>query len=141
MNAGDKYTGWTALHRVSETGNLYILDQLLGLASHLEVSAKNKYESTPLHVAAQLGHSGVVRCLLEAGADVKARNRMAMTPLISAVSQAQMAKTNGKKATTTTTTTTAKRKDKTISTKETSTSSPGDPSLGLYAHHVTRSID
>ena len=37
---------------------------------------------TPIHIAAKKGHMGIVRTLIEAGADVNASNSLGNTPLI-----------------------------------------------------------
>ena len=62
------------------------------LAAGADVTAtETKYGSTPLHTAAFNGHADVAAVLLDAGADVGARNANALTPLHYAASNDHMA--------------------------------------------------
>jgi ankyrin repeat protein len=45
------------------------------------VNAQNNYNSTPLHLASEAGHVGVVRILLECGADQNMQDLVGRTPL------------------------------------------------------------
>ena len=65
----------TALHCASRSGNVDIVDRLLALGT-IDVDDDSCVRSfTPLHVAAQLGNSAVVRSLIDAGANVNKRDQ------------------------------------------------------------------
>ena len=72
--------GMTALHWAAETGNAEIADILANAGAILEVTTRlGAY--TPLHVASRKGAAGVVRVLLDAGADPSAMASTGSTPL------------------------------------------------------------
>ena len=51
------------------------------LQSNANIEAKNGYQSTPLLLAAQLGHRDIVDLLLEKNADIEAKDQWQRTPL------------------------------------------------------------
>ncbi len=72
--------GMTALHWAAETGNPEIAEILVNAGAILEVTTRlGAY--TPLHVAGRRGAAGVVRVLLDAGADARAVAATGSTPL------------------------------------------------------------
>jgi len=50
-----------------------VSDARVALDAGADVSATDKSEQTPLHLAAMSGHTGVVRLLMENGADLAPR--------------------------------------------------------------------
>lgn len=66
--------------RAIRANDLTALQQLA--SSPAAVNTPDRLKSTPLHYAAIYGSPGAVRILLSAGADPKARNESAATPLI-----------------------------------------------------------
>ncbi|MDH4272687.1 MAG: ankyrin repeat domain-containing protein, partial [Candidatus Aminicenantes bacterium] len=69
------------LHNAAYLGNLEIVDLLLkkGAASLNEGNFRGQ---TPLHFACERGHPEVATCLLDAGADIEARDMIGRTPLM-----------------------------------------------------------
>ncbi|XP_063846089.1 transient receptor potential cation channel subfamily A member 1 homolog isoform X2 [Scylla paramamosain] len=70
----------TALHVAAEAGQVKVVRELMKHYRYL-VKDENENSDTPLHLACLQGHTDVVRVLLEAGADVDARNSSLWTPL------------------------------------------------------------
>jgi ankyrin repeat protein len=48
----------------------------------MDVQAKSRYGSTPLHYACKVGKTEVVEALLEKGADLHAKDNDGSTPLL-----------------------------------------------------------
>lgn len=73
----------TLLHHAAFAGNESFVKLLLAAPSTQQVSidALDAEGWTPLHYAADRGHAGVVRLLLEEGANVNARDTSKRTPL------------------------------------------------------------
>ncbi|XP_066275704.1 ankyrin repeat and SAM domain-containing protein 1A-like isoform X3 [Branchiostoma lanceolatum] len=70
------------LHLAAWTGNADIVRSLiLHGPSHAKVNERNKDSETPLHFAAQYGHTAVVKVLLEHHADPTMRNKRGESPL------------------------------------------------------------
>ncbi len=53
--------------------------------AYVSIDARDQMGSTALHLAAQKGHLGIVRHLLDCGADINARTNYTLTPLVDAV--------------------------------------------------------
>lgn len=70
----------TALHVAAEAGQVKVVKELVKRYRYL-ITDENENSETPLHLACLQGHTDVVRTLLEAGADVEARNSSLWTPL------------------------------------------------------------
>lgn len=72
--------GMTALHWAAETGNAEITGILVSAGAILEVTTRlGAY--TPLHVAGRKGAAGVIRALLDAGANPRSVAATGSTPL------------------------------------------------------------
>ena len=69
------------LHDAAYRGDLTDVIHLLGNAHRLAVNKENRFDSVPLHLAAQYGHVPVVATLIAAGADVNAKNDAGSSPL------------------------------------------------------------
>lgn len=54
------------------------------LEQKADVNARDKESQTGLHIASAIGHAGIVRLLLAAGADWKLQDRSGRTPLMQA---------------------------------------------------------
>jgi hypothetical protein len=74
--SNNNINGFTALHLAANKDVAELL-----LANHADVSAKDNYGDTPLHMAALDGHKDVVELLLANGADVNVQNKRGETPL------------------------------------------------------------
>jgi ankyrin len=64
-----------------------VIKQAIEDGTSLELGIEGGNSRTPLAYAAQLGHSGIVKLLIDAGDDVDARGRDGTTPMTWAVSQ------------------------------------------------------
>jgi hypothetical protein len=63
----------------AEDGNIEAVKQ--HLAAGTDVNAKDGWDGTPLHTAAQYGYKKISELLIEKGADVNAKNGIGVTPL------------------------------------------------------------
>ena len=69
------------LHNAAYLGNLEIVDLLLKKGA-TSLNEGNFRGQTPLHFACERGHPEVANCLLDAGADIEARDMIGRTPLM-----------------------------------------------------------
>ena len=67
------------IHGAAEVGDVANVEELL--ADGVDPNTQDKYEQTPLHLAALNGHTQLSRLLLEQGAEVNAKNIDGATPL------------------------------------------------------------
>lgn len=72
--------GFTALHAAAYVGDVDTAGKLLGKGASIN-DRENKAGVTPLSVAAEEGHVGMARILVEHGADLEAGERNGYTPL------------------------------------------------------------
>ena len=76
LYASTEHNGSTALHLASSCGNFLAAEQLLALDSTKRLlCAATTHGATPLHLAAHAASDTVIRALLDAGADVQAKDR------------------------------------------------------------------
>ena len=68
-----------SIHQAAKDGNIEAVKQ--HLASGVNVNAKIKYGSTPLHWAASKVHNKTAKLLIKEGADVNAVNKDGLSPL------------------------------------------------------------
>jgi ankyrin repeat protein len=73
--------GFSALHLAAFFGQVEAVRLLLGHSAEVDARGRGWMTGTPLHSAASGDHTAVVRALLEAGADVNARQSGGWTPL------------------------------------------------------------
>jgi ankyrin repeat protein len=73
--------GFTALHLASFFGHEDVAAELLARGADVSAVARNPLRVQPLHSAAAGNHTGVVRVLLEHGADANARQEGGFTPI------------------------------------------------------------
>ena len=104
VGAVDKY-GWTPLHRACDTGKLAVAKLLYKNGANLnhgraqlghffpDVHAYANQDGTPMHCAAKRGHVDVVKWLIEAGADIDARDKYGWVPLYYAAESGQLTTT------------------------------------------------
>jgi len=80
MGARVNQPGWTPLHYAAsaDTEHSIAIAQLL-LEQHAYIDAESPNKSTPLMLAAQYGSEGMVKLLLNAGADVQLRNQLGLS--------------------------------------------------------------
>lgn len=82
--------GWTALHNAASGGDKGYKEVAEGLIKHhASVDALSETLLTPLHEAAGKSLVDLVRLLVDAGADVNARDKFSNTPLRMCASNAQ----------------------------------------------------
>lgn len=75
-------TGWTPLHyAATHPGNASVDMVRLMLEHHAYIDAESPNATTPLMMAAQYGQPGVVKLLLEEGADPLLKNQRGMTAI------------------------------------------------------------
>lgn len=80
--------GFTPLHAAAYANAVEIAEQLLGSGADIN-DQMNKAGGTALSVASEEGHSGVVKVLINHGADLEAGERNGYTPLTRALWRGQ----------------------------------------------------
>lgn len=73
--------GFTPVHYGAFFGHEDVVGILLPYGVELNVASKNELKVMPLHSAAASGHIGIVKRLVEHGADVNAKQQGGFTPL------------------------------------------------------------
>ncbi|MEX0653824.1 MAG: ankyrin repeat domain-containing protein [Phycisphaeraceae bacterium] len=82
VNARDNHPGRTPLHIAAHFGHVELADYLLENGAHVNVLETNHpLRRTPLHIALSYNEPAVVRRLVEARADLTARDAHGRTPL------------------------------------------------------------
>ncbi len=76
--------GFTALHAAAYANAVEIAERLLGKGADVN-DQQNKAGGTALSVASEEGHAGVVKVLIDRGADLEAGERNGYTPLTRAL--------------------------------------------------------
>lgn len=79
LDADVNKPGWTALHYAATHGHLAVMNLLLEHYAFIDAQAPNG--NTPLMMAAYYGTPEAVKLLIEAGADLRLRNRAGQTAL------------------------------------------------------------
>jgi ankyrin repeat protein len=83
VNRADSW-GWTALHNVAEIGDTATAGALLACRD-LDLNARELTNKTPLMLAAAKGHDGIVKLLVEAGANRRLIDRAGVDALALAI--------------------------------------------------------
>jgi uncharacterized protein len=73
--------GFTPLHYAAFFGNEEILGLLLAYGVDVNLHSRNSFNVTPLHSACTNRHLGIVKILIEQGADVNAKQERGFAPL------------------------------------------------------------
>jgi ankyrin repeat protein len=73
--------GFTALHLAAFFGHEDVAAELLRRGADVSAASRNPLRVQPLHSAAAGNHTGIVRLLLEHGADPNARQQGGFTPI------------------------------------------------------------
>ncbi|WP_019141013.1 ankyrin repeat domain-containing protein [Noviherbaspirillum massiliense] len=71
--------GWTALHYAAASGSDGIVQLLLKNSAYINAESPNK--TTPIMMAAYMGHIQTVKLLLDAGADATLKNELGLTAI------------------------------------------------------------
>lgn len=80
------YQQENALHKAARKGHVEIVKQLVSVQpSLIEIPFEANFNKTALHIAIDRRNEGVVRALIEAGADVNASDELSLTPLMKSV--------------------------------------------------------
>ncbi|KAF7939835.1 hypothetical protein EAE99_001640 [Botrytis elliptica] len=80
------YQQENALHKAARKGHVEIVKQLVSVQpSLIEIPYEEHFNKTALHIAIDRRHEGVIRALIEAGADVNASDELSLTPLMKVV--------------------------------------------------------
>lgn len=80
LGARVNHPGWTPLHYAASADTEHSTDiARLLLDQHAYIDAESPNKSTPLMLAAQYGSQAMVQLLLDAGADVQARNQLGLS--------------------------------------------------------------
>jgi ankyrin repeat protein len=75
-------TGWTPLHYAASAGSpAHTQIIALLLENHAYIDAESPNKTTPLMMAAHYGSAGVVKLLLEEGADPLLKNQQGLTAI------------------------------------------------------------
>ncbi|KAF7905376.1 uncharacterized protein EAF01_005897 [Botrytis porri] len=75
-----------SLHKAAWKGHVEIVKQLVSAQpSLIEIPFEEHFNKTALHIAIDGRHEGVIRALIEAGADVNASDELSLTPLMKVV--------------------------------------------------------
>src|SRR5829696_8749748 len=81
--------GMTALHWAAINGDLELAQMLIVAGANVRATTRlGAY--TPLYLASQQGHGGVVQALIKAGSDVKAGTPNGTTPLMAAAASGEV---------------------------------------------------
>ena len=81
-------SGSGPIHAAAFGGNCDIVDMLI--SANCDVNKTNSQGQTALHIASQYGFIGVVRCLLDAGADRNIRDNNGYLPVDLAMDHARL---------------------------------------------------
>uniref|UniRef100_A0A8C6XPG1 Uncharacterized protein n=1 Tax=Naja naja TaxID=35670 RepID=A0A8C6XPG1_NAJNA len=73
--------GCTPMHYAAISGNMEILEELLVAGNNKNINDKNIWRKTPLHLAAEHGHSNLIDFLLSNGSAINALDNNKDTPL------------------------------------------------------------
>jgi uncharacterized protein len=79
LGADVNKTGWTPLHYAATAGHAQLVSILLANYAYIDAESPNK--TTPLMMAAHYGTPGVVKLLLEEGADPLLKNDLGLTAI------------------------------------------------------------
>lgn len=82
-NADVNKTGWAALHYAASGGHVEVVAFLLDKYAYIDAESPNG--TTPLMMAARYGSPEAVKHLIQAGADVRLKNKLGLTALDFAV--------------------------------------------------------
>jgi len=66
--------GWTALHKAAIKGHAELCEVLITDAK-CSIDIRDNWGSSPLHVAVVYGNAGVARALVEASANIEAKQK------------------------------------------------------------------
>lgn len=84
FSPGVTHLGRTLLHHAILCGNILAVKMLLKYGAHAEatIETTNKAEIRPIHVAARLGLSTILQCLIDSGCDLNSKTKNGETALM-----------------------------------------------------------